>query len=75
MRDPEAVALYRRGVHEYAQRTPAGISNAVQLFTAAVRRDSTYTEAWAGLAKTYVRAYERRFIFPAWPATASCGSR
>ena len=64
MRDPEAVALYRRGAHEYAQRTPAGISNAVQLFTAAVRRDSTYTEAWAGLAKTYVRAYERRFIFP-----------
>jgi tetratricopeptide (TPR) repeat protein len=64
VRDPEAVALYRRGVHEYDQRTPAGTGNAVQLFTAAVRRDSTYAAAWAGLAKTYIRAYERQFVFP-----------
>jgi cytochrome c-type biogenesis protein CcmH/NrfG len=63
-RDPEVVALYLRGVHEYDKRTPAGIGEAVQAFTAAVRRDSTYTEAWAGLAKTYARAYGRRFVFP-----------
>jgi tetratricopeptide (TPR) repeat protein len=36
----------------------------VQAFTAAVQRDSTYREAWAGLAKTYARAYDRRFVFP-----------
>jgi len=63
-RDPVAVALYQRGVHEYETRTPAGIGQAVEAFTAAVKRDSTYTEAWAGLAKTYVRAYGRRFVFP-----------
>jgi len=64
MRDSEVVALYRRGAHEYDQRTPAGVGNAIQAFTAAVRRDSTYAEAWAGLAKTYARAYERWFVFP-----------
>ena len=63
-RDPEVVALYQRGVREYDKRTPRSIGEAVQAFTAAVRRDSTYTESWAGLAKTYVRAYERRFVFP-----------
>ncbi len=63
-RAPEVVALYRRGVHEYDKRTPAGIADAVKAFTAAVQRDSTYAEAWAGLAKTYVRAYGRRFVFP-----------
>ncbi len=63
-RDPEVVALYQRGVREYDKRTPRSIGEAVQAFTAAVRRDSTYAESWAGLAKTYVRAYERRFVFP-----------
>ena len=63
-RAPDVVALYRHGVHEYRKRTPAAIGEAVQTFTAAVRRDSTYAEAWAGLAKTYVRAYGRRFGFP-----------
>jgi tetratricopeptide (TPR) repeat protein len=63
-RDPTLVALYRRGVHAYSQRTPASVGEAVQAFTAAVRRDSTYAEAWAGLAKAYVRAYERSFVIP-----------
>jgi tetratricopeptide (TPR) repeat protein len=63
-RDPAVVALYLQGVHAYSQRTPASVGEAVQDFTAAVRRDSTYAEAWAGLARTYVRAYERSFVFP-----------
>jgi tetratricopeptide (TPR) repeat protein len=63
-RDPTLVALYRHGIHAYSQRTPASVGEAVQAFTAAVRRDSTYADAWAGLAKTYVRAYERSFVFP-----------
>ena len=37
---------------------------AIEPFTAAVGRDSTYADAWSGLAKAYVRAYERRFVFP-----------
>jgi serine/threonine protein kinase/tetratricopeptide (TPR) repeat protein len=63
-RDPEAVALYQRGMHESAKRTPAAAVEAIRALTAAVRRDSTYTEAWAGLAKTYIRAYGRRFTIP-----------
>ena len=63
-RDPEVVALYQRGVQAYDRRTPEGIRDAIQAFTAALGRDSTYAAAWAGLGKTYVRAYERRFVFP-----------
>ena len=63
-RDPVAVALFRQGLHAYAQRTPTSIGEAVNAFTASVRRDSTYAEAWAGLARTYARAYDRRFVFP-----------
>ena len=63
-RDPAVVALYERGIRAYEQRTPASIGEAIQAFSAAIGRDSTYADAWSGLAKTYVRAYERRFVFP-----------
>jgi len=63
-RDPDVVALFRRGVQAYDRRTPEGARDAIQAFTAALGRDSTYAAAWAGLAKTYVRAFERRFVFP-----------
>lgn len=63
-RDPEAVALYQRGMDGYDRRTPEGIRDAIQAFKAAVGRDSTYGAAWAGLGKSYVRAYQRRFVFP-----------
>ncbi|MBA3343146.1 MAG: protein kinase [Gemmatimonadaceae bacterium] len=63
-RNPEAVALYQRGIRGYDRRTPAGIADAVKAFGVAIERDSTYTEAWTGLAKTYVRAADRRFVFP-----------
>jgi tetratricopeptide (TPR) repeat protein len=62
-RDPAAVALYRRGMHAYEQRTPASMGEAIEAFAAAVGRDSTYAEAWSGLAKAYARAYERRYVF------------
>ena len=32
------------------QRTPEGLLNAISLFRAAIRLDSTYADAWAGLA-------------------------
>ena len=59
----EAQALYRRGMASYAKRTPDGAADALDEFKAAIRLDSSYSEAWVGLAKTYVRAYERRFVF------------
>jgi tetratricopeptide (TPR) repeat protein len=62
-RDPEVVTLYRRGTESYEKRTPEGASEAIQAFSAALRRDSTFAEAWAGLARAYIQAYGRRFVF------------
>jgi Tfp pilus assembly protein PilF len=62
-RDPELLALYQRGVRGYDQRTPAGSEESIRLFKAAIARDSSFAQAWVGLAKSYARAYERRFVF------------
>jgi serine/threonine-protein kinase len=35
------------------RRDPAGLDQAIPLFTDAIRRDSSYAEAWAGLAEAY----------------------
>jgi len=59
--DPQVVALYQRGTRAYDRRTSAGAMDAIGSFSAAVARDSTYARGWVGLAKTYVRVYERRF--------------
>jgi cytochrome c-type biogenesis protein CcmH/NrfG len=58
------VALYRRGLRSYDTRRPAGTLDAVAAFSEAVRRDSSYSQAWTGLAKAYVRSYERAFLLP-----------
>ena len=63
-RDPVAVALYQRGVRAFDQRTPEGGREALQAFSQAIARDSTYAAAWAGLAKTYTQAAARGFVFP-----------
>jgi tetratricopeptide (TPR) repeat protein/tRNA A-37 threonylcarbamoyl transferase component Bud32 len=63
-RDPVILALYQRGLRGYDRRTSAGITDAIAAFSAAIKRDSAYAPAWNGLAKTYVRAYERPFPIP-----------
>jgi tetratricopeptide (TPR) repeat protein len=64
VRDPEVVALYRRGVQGYDRRTTAGARDALAAFSAALARDSSYAAAWNGLALTYARAYQRQFTLP-----------
>ena len=64
VRDSAVVALYRRGIRGYDTRRPEGTLEAIAAFSAAIRRDSTYDEAWAGLAKAYIRSYERAFTIP-----------
>lgn len=66
-RDPALLALYMRGTRGYDRRTPAGAAEAITSFNEVLTRDSTYTEAWTGLAKTYVRAYERAFVIAGIP--------
>ena len=60
----DVVELYRRGLRGYDRRTPAAALDAIAAFNEALRRDSTYTEAWTGLGKMYVRMYERSFRLP-----------
>jgi tetratricopeptide (TPR) repeat protein len=62
--DTEVVALHQRGVRAYDRRSAAGTVEAITAFGAAVKRDSSYSPAWNGLAKTYLRAYERPFPIP-----------
>jgi Tfp pilus assembly protein PilF len=62
VRDPEAVALYHRGLRGYDQRTSESVRDAISALEAAVRRDSTYAEAWSALARAYARADERGFL-------------
>ncbi|HJR34774.1 MAG TPA: protein kinase, partial [Gemmatimonadales bacterium] len=62
--DSVTVDLYRRGAREYAKRTPEGVLQALSLFSAAIERDSSYAPAWNGLAKAYIRAYQRSFAVP-----------
>lgn len=66
-KDPEVAALYQRGLRGYDRRTPSGIVEAITAFNAAIRRDSAYTPARTGLAKSYIRAYERYFAIPGLP--------
>ena len=62
-RDSAAVALRERGLQAFSRRTPAGARAAIDAFSAAIRIDSSYALAWAGLAEAYVQAYGRRFVF------------
>jgi tetratricopeptide (TPR) repeat protein len=66
-RDPAVIAFYEEGLRGYERRTPEGATEAIQAFTAAVERDSNYSAAWAALARTYVRAYERYFVVAGVP--------
>ena len=62
-RDPAAVALRERGLQAFSRRTPAGAREAIEAFRGAIRIDSSYALAWAGLAEAYVQAYGRGFVF------------
>ena len=61
---PDAQAAYQRGMQNYSKRTPTGAVDAMASFDAAIGLDSAYSEAWAGLAKTYIQAYSRGFVLP-----------
>jgi tetratricopeptide (TPR) repeat protein len=51
---PEAAhRLYIKGMQDWAQRTPASLTAAVDEFTGAVRIDPGYADAFVGLANTY----------------------
>jgi DNA-binding winged helix-turn-helix (wHTH) protein/TolB-like protein len=52
--DVEAYQLYLRGAHQVRLRGEDSLRRAVELFSAAARRDPTYARAQVGLATAYV---------------------
>jgi TolB-like protein/Flp pilus assembly protein TadD len=57
-RDPEAYELYRRGRFLWRARTKEGNERAIEYYRRAIERDSTYSDAYAGLADTYLTNYQ-----------------
>ena len=52
--DSEAINLYLRARYAWNQRTEVGFRKALELYTAATRRDSRAAKAWAGIAECHV---------------------
>jgi TolB-like protein/DNA-binding SARP family transcriptional activator/Flp pilus assembly protein TadD len=57
-RDAEAYEFYRRGRFFWALRTPGAHEQAIAYFERAIARDSSYADAYAGLADTYLTAWQ-----------------
>jgi serine/threonine-protein kinase len=55
--------LYLRGRYFWNQRTPSALRTAARYFEQAIARDSSYAEAYAGLAETYV-------VFPTYDVSS-----
>jgi TolB-like protein/DNA-binding SARP family transcriptional activator/Tfp pilus assembly protein PilF len=56
-RVPEAYEGYLRGRYHWQKRTKEGHEQAVAYFRRAIERDSTYADAYAGLAAVYLTGY------------------
>ena len=52
-RDLEAYTSFLKGRHYWNQRTEAALHKSVSYFQAAIDKDSSYAEAYAGLAEAY----------------------
>jgi serine/threonine-protein kinase len=56
VRDPDAIEYYLQGRRFLRQRKPGSMTAGIQSFKDAIRRDSSYAPAWAGLADAYTLA-------------------
>ena len=63
-KDSVAYDLFLRGRYQIDRRTEGGTQRAVSLFRAAVARDSTFAEGWAGLVRAYAQAHTRGYRIP-----------
>jgi len=61
-RDFEAYDLYRRGRFLWNSRTRAGHEKAIEYYNQAIARDSSYADAYAGLADAYLTAYQLAYF-------------
>ncbi len=56
--DPEAYQLYQRGRYLWNTRTRDGHARAIDYYRQAIARDSSYADAYAGLAFAYSTAWQ-----------------
>ena len=56
-RVPDAYEMYLRGRYHWQKRTKDGHDQAIVYFRRAIERDSTYADAYAGLAVVYLTGY------------------
>lgn len=56
--DTAAYELYRRARYLWQTRTKEGHERAVEYYESAIARDSSYADAYAGLADAYMTAYQ-----------------
>jgi len=66
-RDSVAYDLFLRGRYQTDRRTEQATQRAVAFFQAAVKRDSSFAEGWAGLARALQQAALRGFRIPTIP--------
>ncbi|MFQ5664685.1 MAG: tetratricopeptide repeat protein, partial [Terriglobia bacterium] len=52
--DPEAYEAYLKGRYEWNSRSAEGLNRAIGYFQQAIQQDSTYAQAYAGLADCYL---------------------
>jgi TolB-like protein/DNA-binding SARP family transcriptional activator/Tfp pilus assembly protein PilF len=57
-RDPETYRYYQRARYLWNTRTREGHQRAIEYYQRAIERDSSYADAWAGLADTYRTAWQ-----------------
>jgi tetratricopeptide (TPR) repeat protein len=53
-RNPAAYEFYLQGLFSWNRRTEADLRQAIRFFEQAIAQDSTYAEAWVGLADAHV---------------------
>ncbi|MCG6956009.1 MAG: tetratricopeptide repeat protein [Gemmatimonadetes bacterium] len=63
-RSPEAQRAYYLGVHHWTLRTTEDMQKATDLFREAIAADSSYAEAWGGLALSYNLSTPQEYAVP-----------
>src|SRR5207253_2742160 len=63
----DAHDLYLLGLQQWSQRTPESLHKAVDYFTRATQADSSYAQAWAGLALGWAVLPQYDAAVPALP--------
>lgn len=68
-RSPEAQRAYFLGLHHWTARTTDDIARATEFFQQAIAADSSYADAWAGLALSYALHIPSEYNVPGLTST------